>query len=349
MGKKKSLPQHLQVQHDHVLVGPEQNSHTSTQTSASVYSALGVDNSWSFDEFAETFQIKINSLRGDTMEFDMIGADPSIANSLRRILIADVPTMAIEHVFMVNNTSIIQDEVFSHRLGLVPLFVDPTPFEIKTSEEAPSEKNTLVFKLDVTCSRQGDRVINSKVTSDQLIWLPKGSEMPEETSSRFAAGQAHMYTEENKPRPVHADILLAKLRPGQSIQLEAHCIRGTGHEHAKWSPVATAWFRLHPEIILKKEVTGDIADELCAAAPGLFVKDSSGKLEQPVARGNEHHLEKVRRLLDQDRYSSVLQYRKRKNHFIFTIESSGCLPPDELLSRALVILSEKATKLAERL
>lgn len=52
--------------------------------------------------------------------------------------------------------------MFSHRLGLVPLLVDPTPFEIKTSEEAPSEKNTLVFKLDVTCSRQGDRIINSK-------------------------------------------------------------------------------------------------------------------------------------------------------------------------------------------
>lgn len=42
------------------------------------------------------------------MEFDMIGVDPAIANALRRILIAEVPTVAIEHVFMINNTSIIQ-------------------------------------------------------------------------------------------------------------------------------------------------------------------------------------------------------------------------------------------------
>jgi DNA-directed RNA polymerase I and III subunit RPAC1 len=42
------------------------------------------------------------------MEFDLIGVDPSIANALRRILIAEVPTIAIEHVFIVNNTSIIQ-------------------------------------------------------------------------------------------------------------------------------------------------------------------------------------------------------------------------------------------------
>lgn len=47
-------------------------------------------------------------LQGMTMEFDLVGADPSIANALRRILIAEVPTVAIEHVFIVNNTSIIQ-------------------------------------------------------------------------------------------------------------------------------------------------------------------------------------------------------------------------------------------------
>lgn len=41
------------------------------------------------------------------MEFDLIETDPAIANALRRILIAEVPTMAMEHVFFVNNTSII--------------------------------------------------------------------------------------------------------------------------------------------------------------------------------------------------------------------------------------------------
>lgn len=49
---------------------------------------------------------------------------------------------------------------------------------------------------------------------------------------------------------VHDDILLAKLRPGQCIVLEGHCAKGVGKEHAKWSPVATAWYRLHPEVRL---------------------------------------------------------------------------------------------------
>jgi DNA-directed RNA polymerase alpha subunit len=54
-----------------------------------------------------------------------------LANSLRRIMISEAPTMAIEHVYILNNTSVIQDEVLSHRMGLVPLRVDPRLFTYK--------------------------------------------------------------------------------------------------------------------------------------------------------------------------------------------------------------------------
>lgn len=36
--------------------------------------------------------------------------------------------MAIEKVLVANNTSIVQDEVLAHRLGLVPLRADPRHF-----------------------------------------------------------------------------------------------------------------------------------------------------------------------------------------------------------------------------
>jgi len=42
-----------------------------------------------------------------------------------------VPTMAIEKVFIYNNTSIVQDEVLAHRLGLIPIKADPRLFEYK--------------------------------------------------------------------------------------------------------------------------------------------------------------------------------------------------------------------------
>lgn len=42
--------------------------------------------------------INVTHLNEEEMEFDLIGVDASLANAFRRILIAEVPTMAIEKV-----------------------------------------------------------------------------------------------------------------------------------------------------------------------------------------------------------------------------------------------------------
>ena len=41
--------------------------------------------------------------------------------------------MAIEKVFIYNNTSIVQDEVLAHRLGLIPIRADPRLFEYRNA------------------------------------------------------------------------------------------------------------------------------------------------------------------------------------------------------------------------
>lgn len=61
--------------------------------------------------FFQSFSIAVVSLNDEDMEFDMIGVDPAVANAFRRILISEVPSMAIEKVYMINNTSVIQDNV----------------------------------------------------------------------------------------------------------------------------------------------------------------------------------------------------------------------------------------------
>lgn len=50
------------------------------------------------------------------------------------------------------------------------------------------------------------------------------------------------------------DILIAKLRPGQEIEMELICEKGIGKIHAKWSPVSTAFYRLVPEITIKEDI-----------------------------------------------------------------------------------------------
>lgn len=72
------------------------------------------------------------------------------------------------------------------------------------------------------------------VISGDLQWAPQVSQEEE-----FG---------DNPPRPVHRDILLAKLRPGQRISVELHCVKGVGKDHAKFSPVSTATYRLLPHI-----------------------------------------------------------------------------------------------------
>lgn len=52
-----------------------------------------------------------------------------------------VPTMAIEKVLIANNTSLIQDEVLAHRMGLIPLSVDPRLFAYKSGNHKANENS----------------------------------------------------------------------------------------------------------------------------------------------------------------------------------------------------------------
>jgi len=61
--------------------------------------------------------LKINIIQEQDreIEFDIIGCHTSLANAFRRILLSEVPSMAIEQVYIINNTSVLQDEVLAHR------------------------------------------------------------------------------------------------------------------------------------------------------------------------------------------------------------------------------------------
>lgn len=142
--------------------------------------------------------------------------------------------MAIEHVFIVNNTSIIPDEVLAHRLGLIPIHADPRKFDYATGQES-TDVNTIVFELHAKCTKRTgaskdaeptEKFENSSVYSSAIQWVPQGS-------------QAEVFQAEPL-RPSLDDILVAKLRPGQELELELHAVKGTGREHAKWAPVCTA-------------------------------------------------------------------------------------------------------------
>lgn len=79
------------------------------------------DDFFNIEKFKKSMSIKIEKCRDLELEFDLIGVTPAVANAFRRLMISEVPSMAIEKVYIYNNTSIIQDEILAHRLGLIPL------------------------------------------------------------------------------------------------------------------------------------------------------------------------------------------------------------------------------------
>ncbi|KAJ8359586.1 hypothetical protein SKAU_G00161110 [Synaphobranchus kaupii] len=301
----------------------------------------GYDDSWNQEKFEQNFRINVIQMDESALEFDMVGIDAAIANAFRRILLAEVPTMAVEKVFIYNNTSIIQDEILAHRLGLVPIKADPRLFEYRNAgDEEGTEIDTIQLQLKIKCTRNpratkdssdpSELYLNHMVYSRDMKWVPIGN-------------QADVFADANIG-PVHGDILLAQLRPGQELDIVMHCVKGIGKDHAKFSPVATASYRLLPEITLMEPVEGEKAERLkrCFSPGVIEVEDCGGK---QVAKVVNCRLDTCsREILRHDDLKNLVKLGRVRDHFIFSVESTGILAPEVLVSEAIKVLVAKCQK-----
>jgi DNA-directed RNA polymerase subunit D len=97
--------------------------------------------------------------RGDRQSrFLVRGVTPAFANGIRRAIVADVPTLSIDTVRMVENSSVMFDEQIGLRLGLVPLTTPLGEFE---------EGDTVTLSLDV--SGPGTAYSGDLVSSDGMV------------------------------------------------------------------------------------------------------------------------------------------------------------------------------------
>ncbi|PCH35460.1 hypothetical protein WOLCODRAFT_166280 [Wolfiporia cocos MD-104 SS10] len=336
-----SLPSSALNPRRHVNVHAEHVSDVSNTEYPGHYP--GEDHSWNLAKFEKSLRVEVQRLSQRSIEFDLVGVDASIANAFRRIMIAEVPTMAIERVYVYNNTSVIHDEVLAHRLGLVPLDVNPRLFEFvhEDKEGKLTDRNTLVFSLDVTCEADKSgprekgaprRYINEYVTSGDLIFRPAGEQV-----SVLSEGSANY-----SPGPTNKNIVLAKLRPGQQIEMELHAVKGVGKEHAKWSPVATASYRLHPLILLNpsKPVPPHLAEKFARCfSPGVVQIGSNGEvsIDQRAMRKESMSREVFRH----KEFEGCVQLKRIRDWFIYTVESEGPHPPQELLPEAIQVMRSK--------
>nr|KAF6507304.1 RNA polymerase I and III subunit C [Rousettus aegyptiacus] len=256
----------------------------------------GYDDAWDQDRFEKSFRVDVVHMDENSLEFDMVGIDAAIANAFRRILLAEVPTMAVEKVLVYNNTSIVQDEILAHRLGLIPIHADPRLFEYRNQgDEEGTEIDTLQFRLQVRCTRNphaakdssdpNELYVNHKVYTRHMTWVPLGN-------------QADLFPE-GTIRPVHDDILIAQLRPGQEIDLLMHCVKGIGKKVAR------------------------------VANPRLDTFS--------------------REVFRNEKLKKVVRLARVRDHYIFSVESTGVLPPDVLVSEAIKVLMGKCRRFLDEL
>ena len=151
------------------------------------------------------------------------------------------------------------------------------------------------------------------------------------------------------PRPVNEDIVLAKLRPGQKIHLEVHAVRGIGKTHAKFSPVCTAHYRMMPEVVLIKPVYDEKAELLMRLMPGVFKLTKVSKSEKKLGKEKKAEVHSPinctmsRNFMQDEELASSVRVSRIPDHFIFSIESVGQIPAAEIFRRAIHILKKKCS------
>jgi len=284
----------------------------------------------------------------EKVEFDMVGIDVAICNTFRRIMIAEVPQLAFERILMYNNTSLIQDEVLAHRLGLIPIKADFRKFikraesdmtSIKCTKTAdvkvPKEDDTLKFTLKVCgkYDRNGDENQNERVTSGQLVWHPIGSQ-----------------AESMDVKPVFDDITIAKIKPKQEIDIELHAHVGIGRDHAKFSPVCTAFYRLLPTIDFKSKFCGEEAHKMKSFfSPGVvdIRMNESGQEEAFVK--NARLDANTREVYRHQEYRDLVELGRVREHALFSVETVGALPPQTIFKEACKVLESKCDAFLEEI
>ncbi len=150
-------------------------------------------------------KIKITKKNNEKIEFEIDKATPAFANALRRVMMMEVPVLAIDDASFRKNNSPLFDEVIGHRLGLIPLKFKP---------------RTLNKMGDCSCNGEG--CINCQV----VFVLDK-------------KGPCTVYSKDLKStnpevKPLYEKIPITKLGENQELNLEAVATMGTGKEHVKW-------------------------------------------------------------------------------------------------------------------
>ncbi len=255
-------------------------------------------------------EIKVLEKSEEQLRLLIKGVDVTYMNALRRLIVSEVPCMAIDEIVMLENSSILQDEVISHRLGLVPLKTDLDSYNLP--EECPCKSEfgcnlcRVTLAIDVE-AKDGSRTIYS----------------------------GDLKSESQTVIPVSEKVPLVKLAKEQRLRLEAYARLGKGKTHAKWQPVSMCTYKNFPKIMISNKCNA--CGKCIQMCPRKVLVKSGNKIE-------------IRDLmactLCQDCAEAcptphAIEVSGEENAFILNIESTGALPPERAVTEAVSLLDKQ--------
>lgn len=203
-------------------------------------------------------KVKVINKKEDVIEFEVEGLTAGLASQLRRIMISEIPTMAIEWVDFYKNDSVLWDEIIASRLGLIPMVFD---------------RNFYKLKDDCTCDGKGCAHCEVK-----FVLKKKGP---------CTVYSGDLVSSDKNVKPVSEKIPIVKLKEEQELELEATAQLGLGKEHAKWQGAVVGYelSEKKPDkyTFMVESVCGIPAEEIVKASFEILkqkLKDFNSDLEK---------------------------------------------------------------------
>lgn len=290
-----------------------------------------------------TYCLKLNNMTTFTnlehtskkLSVTINNAELSFINSIRRIILAEIPTVGfyfdptdVEHndIKITKNTCALHNEFLGHRISLVPLHFD----ENEINEFEPKKYKFILKKQNSTFE-------SVKVTT-------KDFEIVDENNKKYPQD---FHDKIFPSDPVSKDhILLTKLKAnlydevspprGEMVDLECYPSISTAMKHARWSAVSNCSF-------------GNTVDE------ALAEKQFEAHMQQFEAEiGRKATTEEREQRLKRFNTLEVFRCFKKNKYdeadtFNFTIETETGLRPSYIFFKACRILIEKVEKFQNNL
>jgi DNA-directed RNA polymerase subunit D len=247
-------------------------------------------------------KVRILNKSESEIKFLLEDTNPQFANALRRIMISEVPVMAIDSVDFTENESVLYNEVIAHRMGLIPLVFDKDKFTLKEEGE---EKSDSLSEVVFVINKKGPGMVYSK----------------------------DMKSSDPEVKPLFDNILIVELFDDQKLKLEASAKLGLAKNHARFQ-AAIAHYRYFPSATLKGKLTN--ADEVMKVCPKNAIKIDGEKVSVTM------DCDICKECMKVAKPKGLLEISGDSTNFIFNVETISGLKPHDIVLSAIDILKDKA-------